>query len=304
VKREKKLSENLSPQERYNQNRIRRKLERIRFKVAIKQAHSYSQHPSTKSLPTPLSSYGTNFTFPGASPLSTSYSPADSTVEPKKSRLLSTAAGVTGSFVRKAELMGLDLKSLELEDKNTRIVANVKRKWNVLPSLGVEFAAYYADREIRISKMSEQCEKLEKENNELNDVQISLQCSYDTQCVNHQAMYEDTDKVRDQLSGLSGIVKALCPSSNKKLTNSLSGFVKPDSPGIRRRSPSHTAKGGRASLPKTFGLKKNKRSKLSLSPTSVPGIEIGIFVSLNQFNGTGMLGSCFCLGSGRSNALV
>lgn len=276
IKRQQKLAPNITVDERNNQNRIKRKLERIRFKVAIKQAHSYS---NTSTMAAASSSSTTlTLTTSNVNDLSSSLlPPLTSTVDTippswsvgtKKARLLPTSAGTALAFHRKASLMGLDIKALELEDKHSRIVASVKKKWNVPPGLSVEYGAYYADRENRITNLNGQCEKLGKENRQLNNKQVDLLIEYDKQYVHNDLMEEDTDTLRQKLVGMTSILRTLCPPTNKKLLSSIQGIEsKTEVPvGQRNRSPSHSNR--RLSPPKSGGSKSAKKS-----PTRSPNMK-------------------------------
>lgn len=258
IKQQQKLSTDISEQERSNKSRIRRKLERIRFKVAIKQAHTYS----SKYSHTPLTTNNVNAMSSNHLPSL----PSTSETLPggwregnhKKSRLLPTSAGTSMAFLRKAMLMGLDVKALELEDKHSRIVASVKKKWNVPAGLSVEYAAYYADRENRITGLTQQCEKLEVENSQLNNQQVGLQNSYDRQFVHNQLMDEDTSELHVKLVGITTILKSLCSTTNnKKLAASIQRIETKTASG-RRRSPSQSK--GRQSPSKLIASKKVKKN--------------------------------------------
>jgi hypothetical protein len=198
----------------------------------------------------------------------------------KKCRLLPTSAGTAMSFIRKAILMGLDVKALELEDKHSRIVASVKKKWNVPPGLGVEFAAYYADRENRIANLSQQCEKLEKQNMQLNNEQIEVQDSFDRQCVHNQLMDEDTDEMRVNLVGITSALKSLCLPTNKKLLTSIQGIETKTEiqQQQRRRSPSHSQNRVRlvssSVSPSKVGNKKVVKKNNNSSPTATTSSKI------------------------------
>jgi hypothetical protein len=292
VKAEQKQEQNLTDIELNNQSRIRRKLERIRFKVAIKQAHSFVPPVMGYSSPNNNKPFGSSNNVQIAhyypDDLLGNNNSSSSSLVPynfhfpqqqqtllKKARLLSTSAGSASNFVHKAKLMGLDIPSLELEDKHARIVGSVKKKWNVLPSMSVEFAAYYADREIRIKSLNEQCEVLAKNNYELCESQNYLQDSYEISGVNIEAMGEDTDRVRDELCGLGATLKAFIASSasadkdgggvvdkviSPKLFAKLNGMVGDfgSGGGGRRRSVSSQGKGGgrnSVSPPKSIGKK-------------------------------------------------
>ncbi|XP_021951254.1 uncharacterized protein LOC110848362 isoform X3 [Folsomia candida] len=273
IKQEQKLATDITPQERENQSRIRRKLERIRFKVAIKQAHIYTTQMSKNSSPSssvPLTANNLNALssnlLPPLPTLADTLPPSWKEGN-KKPRILPTSAGTAMAMLRKATLMGLDVKSLELEDKHSRIATSVKKKWNIPPGLSVEYAAYYADRECRIAGLTQQCEKLEKENQQLNNKQIDLQNSYDMQSINNELMDEDTGSMRENLVGITSLLKTLCSPSNKKLVTSLQGIEAKtaiEEPPQRRRSPSHSNR--RLSPAKTsIGSNKNASNKKSSS---------------------------------------
>jgi hypothetical protein len=233
IKREQKSFENLTPAEKINQCRIMEKLQKIRTKVAGKLELSSAiaiRRDEPIVIPTPSSCVGV----------------------PKKHRSLKTCAYSVLKFLQKVEVMGEDISSLELEEKHQRIVANVKKRWNVLPSLSVEFAAYYYDREARIETMSKQCKELVKENHELNDKQIALSSALETEAVNQMEVMDESTSLDTQLNQLKGILKKLVPG-NKNINN-IKGLVpKVKSP---RRSPSHSkpTKGAKGSHKKPFGV--------------------------------------------------
>jgi len=273
IKQEQKSLDNLTEVELNNQQRIKRKLERIRFKVAIKQAHnSVVPQPFGRSSVTNSGSslFRSDCQLANEEDINNGFQQLVPWSEGvKKSRLLSTSAGSASSFVHKAHLMGLSIPSLELEDKNTRIVSSVKRKWNVLPSLSVEFAAYYADREIRITNLNDQFERLEKDNEVLNDQQSLLQTDYECSSINNDAMSEDTERIRRELCGITNVIKSiLSPGGNRKLVTKLNSIVGTSKGEGRKRSASVQSKGGgRASPVKGFLGKKGSGKRGNSSPT-------------------------------------
>lgn len=179
--------------------------------------------------------------------------------------------------------MGLDIKAMELEDKHTRIVASVKKKWNVLPSLGVEFAAYYSDRENRINKLTDQCETLGKENQKLNEQQVEMQNTYHRECVHDCLFSEDNASLRQNIMNLTSAVKTLTSPGNKKLLGALHKMeadVAIISPPARKRSPSNMKGRSSVSPTKAVGVKKSKVTATVTSGASparrVGGIEIKV----------------------------
>ncbi len=164
--------------------------------------------------------------------------------------------------MRKAERLGEDIAAHELEVKHEKIVSNVKRKWNVLPAMSVEYAAYYADREHRINGLMDQYEKSVKENQDMMDKEIGLKDVWETQTVNQMAMAEETDSVEKQLASLVDILASVCPS-DKKLTTKLQGLVNPKGlSGTRRKSPSMSRGDRKSPTPRrSFSSKKGMKSR-------------------------------------------
>lgn len=218
IKRD-KATVNLSPTAKQNQGRIQAKLSKIRAKVAAKQIpHSTLVQSTVNGTKLPLRR------------------PCNPTLVPKPRNLKSCAYSVS-RFLHKIERMGEDITSLELEEKNERIVANIKKRWNVLPSLTVEFTAYYFDREARIDSLSKQCEVLIKENENLNDRQIALNTVLENEAVDHMEIMDDTFTLDSKLSDFKDILKSLGPGNKLINTSALLKGLPPRAKSPVRKTP-------------------------------------------------------------------
>jgi len=253
LKRERK-NHILTYSDKLNQERNARKLGKIRSRIAIKYAKTPPMLVST-----PFSSPNECWTASGVLP--NDFKPSQNQ---KKPRLLQTFSGAIEQHLRKAERAGWDVKAIELEEKHNRIVTNVKKKWNVLPSMGVEFSAYYADRETRILSMKKQCVSIDVVNKKLYEKQQDLTDKYDTQEVNNMAMAEETQNITNRLLDLKNTLQKLCPT-NKKLITTIGKLVPPKP---RNRSPKTPRDRNSPSRANTGGQKPaKKRSRKSSSPS-------------------------------------
>lgn len=235
--------------------RILRKLDKVRRKTALKRAH-YFNNLETVDVPS-QSTITDQLAASSFCSLPSSWTNGN-----KKQRLMHTSAKLGMDFLRKAERLGEDIAAHELEVKHEKIVSNVKRKWNVLPAMSVEYAAYYADREHRITGLMEHYEKSVKENQDMMDKEIGLKDVWETQTVNQMAMAEETDSVEKQLASLVDIISSVCPS-DKKLATKLQGLVNPKGlPGTRRKSPSISRGDRKSPTPRrSFSSKKGMKSR-------------------------------------------
>ncbi|CAL8142083.1 unnamed protein product [Orchesella dallaii] len=258
VKRERKELHGLPSAANADHARITRKLDKVRRRTLLKRAVYLTSVENVYTQP-----YPPDESIPSILPLSWTT---------KKQRHLHTSARFAHDFLRKTEQLGEDVVALELEVKNEKIFSNIKRKWNVLPAMSVEYAAYYADRENRISSLIEQCDKATKENKDLISKEESMKGIVDTYEVNQDEMREETSSVSKQLETLVSIISSVCPT-DKKVSSKFQSLLKSnESPSGRRKSPS-ISKGDRKSPSRrssTTTKKSPKNRVLSPSP-SRPG---------------------------------
>ncbi|ODM98818.1 PHD finger protein 14 [Orchesella cincta] len=259
IKRERKETIGLPSAANGDHARIFRKLEKVRQKTAQKRAHYLASVenvdpqtcPPDQLVPSSLPSSWTG----------------------KKHRLMHTSARLGNDFLKKSECLGEDIVALELEVKHEKIFSNVRRKWNVLPAMSVEYSAYYSDRENRISNLIDQCDKAAKENKELIEQEEHLKEVVETFDINHDAMKEETASVSRQLESLVSLITFVCPT-DKKITSKFQSLLKTaESASGRRKSPS-TSRGDKKSpssrRSSTTTKKAQKNRVLSPSP-SRPG---------------------------------
>lgn len=258
IKMERKESEVL-PSDRNNDHaRILRKLDKVRKKTALRRAQYLN---SLDNVPRQ------SIEQMGVSPFSNL--PSSWTNGNKKQRLMHTSSKLGKDFLRKIERLGEDIVTQELEVKHERIVCNVKRKWNVLPAMSVEYAAYYADRETRIRGLVEQYHNSVDENNILMDKEIGLKDVWETHMVNQMAMTEETDDVSKKLESLASILTSVCPA-DKRIALKLQSILKPkELIGFRRKSSSMSKGDRKSPTPRRSSTSKKsiKHGLLSPSPS-------------------------------------
>lgn len=68
----------------------------------------------------------------------------------KMPRLLTTSASACRKLLRKAELMGIDTSTLEMQEAQVAALVDIRKKWHIPPAFTVEFIAYYLDRNDRL----------------------------------------------------------------------------------------------------------------------------------------------------------
>lgn len=97
----------------------------------------------------------------------------------KMPRLLTTSASACKRLLRKAELMGIDTVSLEMQEAQVAALVDVRKKWHIPPAFSVEFIAYYLDRNDRLRVMKSGLEELLDANTKLLEEQQLLRLKYD-----------------------------------------------------------------------------------------------------------------------------
>lgn len=103
-------------------------------------------------------------------------------------RLLTTSASACKKLIRKAELMGIDTPSLEMQEAQMAALVDIRKKWHIPPAFSVEFVAYYLDRNERLKSMKDSLEHLLDNNKVLLGEQTELRAKYD------QLLKESTDE--------------------------------------------------------------------------------------------------------------
>ncbi|XP_065156996.1 PHD finger protein 14-like isoform X2 [Atheta coriaria] len=106
----------------------------------------------------------------------------------KMPRLLTTSASACKKLIRKAELMGIDTPSLEMQEAQMAALVDIRKKWHIPPAFSVEFVAYYLDRNERLKSMKDSLEHLLDNNKVLLGEQTELRAKYD------QLLKESTDE--------------------------------------------------------------------------------------------------------------
>ena len=81
-----------------------------------------------------------------------------------------------------------------------QVVADIRKKWHVVPSWSVEFVAYYHDRDTRIKEMQEGLAEAVMVNNQLKEEDEEMRLKY-------RNLVEETDKCRDNVTELKKIYK-------------------------------------------------------------------------------------------------
>lgn len=233
IKKERKELDGLPSGANSDHARILRKLGKVRQKTATKRAKYLS---SLENVPTNALAL-TDQVGP-SSDMPLHGLPHSWITGNKKQRFMHTSAKLGSGFLLKAERLGVDIVANELEVKHEKIIANVKKKWNVLPAMSVEYAAYYADRENRVASLVEQHQQSSNQNSVLMQNDISLREAYIVQSVNIDMMAEETKAVSQRLDSLVSILTSVCPG-DKKLASKLQLLAKPkELAGFRRKSPS------------------------------------------------------------------
>nr|CAD7199528.1 unnamed protein product [Timema douglasi] len=97
----------------------------------------------------------------------------------KMPRLLTTSASAVRKLMLKAELMGIDTQSLEIQEADVAALVDIHKKWHIQPAFSVEFIGYYLDRNNRLSSMKRGLEELLDANSQLQDEQQALRQKYD-----------------------------------------------------------------------------------------------------------------------------
>lgn len=97
----------------------------------------------------------------------------------KMPRLLTTSAFACRRLLRKAELMGVDTRALELQEAQIAALVDVRRKWHIPPAFSVEFIGYYLDRNVRLTSMKHRLEEQLDVNKQLQEEQQELRQTYD-----------------------------------------------------------------------------------------------------------------------------
>ena len=244
IRQERKKADTMTETEKREQNRIQSKIDKIRSKMA---ARILQKNMDPTNYPAKLPD------LPTSTEISLPWKEGT-----KKPRMLHTAAYMD-KFLTKAALMGHDVKALELEEKHERIASNVKRKWNILPGISVEYAAYYIDRELRLTNLADQCEKLEKEKLQLIDKHAGLKSAYEAMSLAHKMDVEDGEKVAKTIESLREILTLLSPT-NKHINS----IVVPK----RRHSSTNSRKSPPAKRDRRSPSGKRSKSKPKSSPVN------------------------------------
>lgn len=97
----------------------------------------------------------------------------------KMPRLLTTSASACRKLLNKAELMGIDIIALEMQEAQVSALVDVRKKWHIPPAFTVEFIAYYLDRNDRLKGMKKTLESFLETNHTLIAEQQALRNKYD-----------------------------------------------------------------------------------------------------------------------------
>lgn len=104
----------------------------------------------------------------------------------KMSRLLTTSASACKRLLAKAEIMSVDVESLERQEAQIAALTDIRKKWHIAPAFSVEFIGYYLDRISRTKDLKEQLAEMMKNNATLSKEQDTLRTEYDARLDNNK----------------------------------------------------------------------------------------------------------------------
>lgn len=160
----------------------------------------------------------------------------------KKIRLLDNSALAVLSHEKKAQFTEHAdyVSAILLQERHEKIVANVKKKWNVNPSLSVEFAAYYIDRQRRIDELAKKCRKENKINKAFCDKELKLNLELESKVVDQMEVSDEYLKLSSDLKFLQDIITEIKTGKTKSASKNPS----PNRPSQNARKQSISAKAG------------------------------------------------------------
>ncbi|XP_053674629.1 PHD finger protein 14 [Anopheles nili] len=135
----------------------------------------------------------------------------------KMPRLLITSATACKKMLFKAQLLGLDMTAIELQEAQMASLGDVRKKWHIPAAFSVEFIGYYLDRAIRLVDMKRNLEEqLVPTNNLLLAKQRQLRECYDDSVAKNQDAVKTNESCKASITQIYNYIYALCP--NKALT--------------------------------------------------------------------------------------
>ncbi|XP_014668986.1 PREDICTED: PHD finger protein 14-like [Priapulus caudatus] len=115
----------------------------------------------------------------------------------KLPRLLTTCPSAFRRLLKKAELLGIDSESSQLQQVRDDQLIDIKKKWHIAPSFTAQFVNYYYDRNERINSMRKRQVELIVQNESLLDQQRSLMSQYHQVKGEFDKQKEANTKLRD-----------------------------------------------------------------------------------------------------------
>lgn len=132
----------------------------------------------------------------------------------KMPRLLTTSASACRKLLRKADLMGIDTHSLEMQESQAAALVDIRKKWHIPPAFSVEFIAYFLDRNDRLKDMKTSLEKLLEENKQLLGEQQTLRTKYDELLKESTVAQEKNVELKQAIHKYHSAILSACPTKN------------------------------------------------------------------------------------------
>ncbi|CAH1188510.1 unnamed protein product [Phyllotreta striolata] len=132
----------------------------------------------------------------------------------KMPRLLTTSASACRKLFRKAELMGINTITQELQESQTAALMDIRKKWHIPPAFSVEFIAYYLDRNDRLKEMKTSLEMYMGENKKLLEEQQELRSKYDEILKKSSEVTSKNNDLKQCIHKFHSAILSACPTKN------------------------------------------------------------------------------------------
>lgn len=152
----------------------------------------------------------------------------------KMPRLLTSSPSACRRLIKKAELLGINTQTLQVQQSASDNVVDIRRKWHVPPAFSVEFVSYYLDRGERMISMQTRLSELLSQNTKLQEEEKLLRDRFDKLTEESDSSKAVNGEMHNASMALWKILNAL---SNR--TFSLPEVLKP------KKSPQKPARTGR-----------------------------------------------------------
>uniref|UniRef100_T1JG44 PHD finger protein 14 n=1 Tax=Strigamia maritima TaxID=126957 RepID=T1JG44_STRMM len=97
----------------------------------------------------------------------------------KMPRLLTSSPSACRRLIKKAELLGINSRTLQVSHSTSDSMVDIRRKWHVPPAFTMEFVGYYLDRGDRMVSMQARLDELLTQNSKLQEEEHKLRNKFE-----------------------------------------------------------------------------------------------------------------------------